>query len=211
MKTPPESTHELREAFQRSARLGDASDRTSCPDPEAILALVEGRVPEDVRLQTLDHVAQCPGCRRELDLLRALAEAKPSEGRRSTPWFAAAASLVLLFGAGYGLSRIGGEGEPVMRGPESALELLSPAEGAAGSGEIQFLWHSHPGAFEYVFEIVGEDGQSLFTRALTDTALVLTPEELPRGDGPLLWWVTARLRDGTQQASELRPLELPPR
>ena len=211
MTIPPESVPELRHLYQRSLESRGMSDPSSCPDPEAILAVVEGRAPEDVRLQTLDHVAQCSGCRLELDLLRALGEARPPEGRRSTPWLAAAASVLVLFGAGYGLTRIGGDGTPVMRGPDAPLELLSPAPGAVDPGEIHFLWHAHPEAFEYVFEVVDGESRSLLTRVLTDTALVMSPEELPAGEGPLLWWVRANLRDGTQQASEPRILELPSR
>lgn len=211
MKTPPESVQELRDAYQRSLELRDGSDRTSCPDPEDILAVVEGRSPEEARLEILDHVAQCPGCRRELDLLRGLREARPPEGRRSTPWLAAAASVLVLFGAGYGLSRIGGEDRPVMRGPESALELLSPAEGVADPGEIHFLWHSEPGAYEYVLEIVDGEGRSLLERVLTDTAVVMDLEDLPSRDESLQWWVRARLQDGTQRVSEARKLEIPGR
>lgn len=211
MTTPPESVPELRRLYQRSLESRGISGPDTCPEPEAILAVVEGRAPEDVRLQTLDHVAQCSGCRQELDLLRALGEARPSEGRRSTPWLAAAASILVVFGAGYGLSRIGGDGTAVLRGPDAPLDLLSPAQGAVDPGEIHFLWHAHPEAFEYVFEIVDGESRSLLTRVLTDTALVLSPEELPAAEGTLLWWVRAHLRDGTLQASEPRILELPSR
>jgi hypothetical protein len=208
VKTPPQSTQELREAYQRSLRLRDVPDRTSCPDPEAILAVVEGRSPEDARLETLDHAMQCLGCRRELDLLRALRGATPSEGTRRAPWLAAAASVVLLLGVGYGLSRMGEDGGPVMRGAESALELLAPGEQAVPPGDIHFIWSSLPGAFEYVIEIMDGEGRTLLTRALPDTALVLDAEQLPSWNGLLLWWVRARLQDGNERASETRALEI---
>jgi len=68
----------LRELYGRaltlrdSARSGGAAPAASCVAPEDILALVRRELPEDRRLEVLDHVMACEACRREFDLLRAV-------------------------------------------------------------------------------------------------------------------------------------------
>ena len=213
MKFPsPDSPQELRAAYQRFLERRGSLDTPPCPDPEELLALVEARSAEEDRLRILDHLAQCPQCQREFDLLRTLADAKPTRVFQLRPWMAAAASVAILFGAGYGVwTGARGGGDAVLRGPESSVELVSPAGGEVGPGEVEFLWRPSGDAFAYVFEILDLNGLSLFSQVTADTSFLLDMDGHPELEGGLLWWVRARLRDGTERSSEARGLDLPGR
>ena len=64
-----------------SARRGPSS----CPAPEALLALVRREGPEETRLATLDHVMSCADCRSEFDLLRSIELAGAEAGAAAAP------------------------------------------------------------------------------------------------------------------------------
>jgi hypothetical protein len=213
VKSPlPDSTPKLRAAYQQFLERRDPLAESPCPDPEELLALAEGTSAEEDRLRTMDHIAQCPGCRREFDLLRSVAGAQPTRKIRVRPWMAAAASVAILFGGGYGVWRgVGGGRDTVLRGPESSVELLSPAEGEVGPGEIEFNWQPLPDAYEYVLEILDLESESVFARTSSDTSYRLDLDEHPAIEGDLLWWVRARLGDGTERSSQTRPLAVPRR
>jgi hypothetical protein len=51
------------------------------PPPEALARLVERSRPEAVRLETLDHVMSCDGCRAQFELLGSITVAGVSRGR----------------------------------------------------------------------------------------------------------------------------------
>ena len=205
----PDSTPELRAAYQRFLEgRGPMADHP-CPDPEDLLPLAAGVLSAADRLRTLDHVAQCPQCRREFDLLRAVAGTKPKPKARVRPWMAAAASVAILFGAGYGVwIGVNGGRDPVLRGPESSVELLSPASGQEGVGLIDFQWRPISNAYEYIFEILGQEGESLHTHTTSETSYRMDLAQQPALEGDRLWWVRARLRDGTELSSPTRPIGL---
>lgn len=206
----PDKTPELREAYQRLLEERGSSPGSQCPDPDDLLALAEKKGPEEDRLRTMDHVAQCRRCRKEFDLLRAVVEAGPGSRFRVRPWMAAAASVTLLLGTGYGIWRgMDRFGDPVLRGPESDIELLAPDPGPAGGDEVEFAWQPAPEAFEYVLEILDSEGRSLFSQTLSEPSYVLDLAVHPNVRGNLLWWVRARFGDGTEQNSETRRLDLP--
>ncbi len=211
MKTPsPDSADELRAGYRRYLERRGTPDRGACPDPEALLGVVERSSPEPDRLEVLDHVMQCPACLEELELLRRLERSRPSRRAGIRPWLAAAASMAILLGAGYGVWRgVGDRGGRIFRGPNAALELLSPGPGQPGSGSVNFLWRSVPGAFEYHLEILDPQGEPLFDGVTPDTTFLLDLGDHPRVRGDVAWWVRARLRDGTERASETRRLALP--
>lgn len=56
----------------RGGGRSDGAATVSCVAPEDILALVRRELPEERRLEVLDHVMACDACRREFDLLRAV-------------------------------------------------------------------------------------------------------------------------------------------
>lgn len=196
----------LREAYGQEMEGRRGEPREACPDPEVILQLAEGRGEERDRLKTLDHVMGCPECHHDFQRLRAIAEGRPREPRRMQPWLAAAASAVLLFGAGYALWGPAPWNRPaVMRGEDRVVTLLTPEPGASISEVPLFAWHSHPDAYEYTFEVLGEDERQILVRSTPDTVIRMETLSLEAGD-PSRWWVRARLRDGTIIVSEPRTL-----
>lgn len=206
------SSDELRAAYEEAVRRRTSAHRESCPDPAEILEVLELRADEERRLEILDHVMACADCRREFDLLRSLAMARPVRKWLPPRWLAAAASLALLFGTGYGIWRgVMGKGEPTFRGRTDPVELVLPDEGAVGAGPIQFAWRPYSGAFEYVLEVVDEEGEALLSLVSQDTSLVLSPELRSGIEGPVIWWVRARLATGGERRSEARSLEFPVR
>ena len=203
----PDDVQKLRKAYERFLE-GRASERDSCAEPEAILELAQGEGPESQRLEILGHVMGCGECRREFELLRALQTAQTPATSWFRPWMAAAASVVLLAGVGYGVwQSVAGEG-PVYRGLETGLELVRPAPGVLASGDLQFVWKAEVDAFEYVFEIMDSEGEVALRRTTGDTVVALSSEEVSGLAGPVTWWVRARLEDGTETASSPRLLTL---
>jgi hypothetical protein len=98
-----------------------------------------------------------------------------------------------------------------MRGPESPVELLSPPPGEEAMGEIEFQWQAAPDAFEYVFEVLDLEGESLFTHTSDETSYRMDLDQHPELEGNLLWWVRVRLLDGTESNSPTRPFQVPRR
>jgi hypothetical protein len=199
----------IRQAYRDALERRGQTDDTSCPDPEALLSLAEGAGPEAERLEVLDHVMSCSTCRQEFELLRALAVARPRERNWLRSWMAAAASVVLLAGAGYAVWWQMGPGDTVYRGADSGVELVAPESGGSVDGDVQFVWRGESGAFEYVLEILDPDGGSLLRRTTADTLVIVHLPDHPGLSGSVRWWVRARLDDGTEKVSETRPLNLP--
>jgi len=203
----------LRQAYARHLATRAPDVRAGCVSPEALLALVERQGTEAERLATLDHAMACDACRRDLDLLRAVARAEPLAGARRfvrwfTPQLAAAAAVVLVVGAAAALWLRPG-GEPAWRGA-GEITLVSPV-GAVPSGRSRILsWRAVPGTPRYEVELLTAAGDSVYAVALTDTTLVLPPGVLLTADREYLWSVRARLADGTQVASAARRFRLIP-
>ena len=170
------------------------------PSPEALVAVVRREGPEATRLALLDHVAQCPDCRQDLDLLRALADAERSAqpaGRMST-WLPLAAAVVLMVGAA--VVWRGRAGDGVIRGAGgAAVQLVSPAELVAAGDRPSFVWRRVEDAEGYQFELVGEDGRSVHSARTADT-LVSLPSSVTLGAGRYRWWVSATRADGEWQS-----------
>jgi len=208
------SDQELKEGYGRLLETRLREGRGACVPPEAILALVEKSGDEDSRMRTLDHVMSCPACRGDFELLRSVADSLPQGGasfRRRHPFppsiLAWAASFVVLVGAGslwWGMR--GPDRAGVVRGENLSLGLISPVVGASVQGEITFLWHPHPDAFEYSVEVFDDGGEVIFTASTRDTTLTVSGPLSARGEGGLRWWVMARTGDGSFATSEIRAL-----
>jgi hypothetical protein len=194
----------LQELYQEAMAARDASHDASCPEPEAMQALVERAGPEDVRLATLDHALSCRSCGHELELLRALHAGAPAARRPriASPWLVAASMLVAV-AAGTVALRSMSAPKSVLRGPgDRGVALIAPAPNAA-----VVRWHAVPRAASYVVEVMDAQGAVLAADTTLDTAFAL-PEPLrtahAAGDQ---WWVRARLSDGSQVRSAIAPLD----
>lgn len=91
----------LRRSYERLLviRENAGPDRTICPPVEDIQALVSREGDEVIRLRRLDHVMQCPECRKEFDLLRSIDLSRPRTPANNWRLWAFAAAVVLVAGA----------------------------------------------------------------------------------------------------------------
>lgn len=222
----------LREAYERAlAARGGPGERSACPAPEAILALVRRAGDEERRLAVLDHVMACPACRNEFELLRAIERAGEQATRGEAPagvgdggaagagrvvghiawrrWvpLAAAAALVLVVALGPGRRLWEPRAESV-RGGGASLALVAPADAAATAERtVRFVWRSAPGAEHYTLELLTGGGTLVLSRATPDTILTL-PMSPALAPGDYRWWVTAAAADGSETRSATRTLRL---
>lgn len=199
---------ELREHYRQALRARRPGARTTCPPPEALLAVVERSGSEDTRLATLDHVMACnAGCARELELLRALhaasGPARPSRARPSWRWMASAAAAAVLLAVGLQRASSPRPEAPLLRGGSAEVQLAAPAEAASlPANGILFAWHPVPGARRYAVEVLDRDGAVVLARTTTDTSLTEAAPSL--GAGTYRWWVRATDGNGVERRSSLR-------
>jgi hypothetical protein len=193
---------ELQRAYARTIR--SPSDRTGCPEPEAIADLAARRGTEEARLATLDHVMTCAACRRDLDLL-IVADRAGARYARPRVWIATAAAAVLVLGVGaLGARMLIRERSPdVERGGATAL-AVSPERGAAVTRPVALRWHAVTAGAEYRVELLAPDGNPLWS-AVTSDSLALVPDSIVARGGDYGWWVTARRADGTTLRSPVTP------
>jgi hypothetical protein len=200
----------LKELYARAlARRSDVS-AAPCPKPEELLALARREGSEEHRLAVLDHVMACSECRRELDLLRAIAKAGESSTGGSlakTQWqrlapLALAASILLAVGIGLGIRRT--EAPDVSRGAAQALVLVAPLTEADPGRPVTFVWKAVPGALRYRLEVLDRNEAVAFSGETAETTLVMPEGRLQRG-AEYRWWVRD-ITPGTQGASPLRRL-----
>jgi hypothetical protein len=205
----------LRDLYSLAIESRRRSDQ--CPPPEALLALVQREGTEAERLETLDHVMACAGCRSELDLLHAIEKAgrTPGEQKETTrarlkhpalPRYIAlalAASLVLAIGLGPARWLWQGETAQLTRGPAPALTLLAPFPGALAEIPVTFMWRPLPQARDYTVEVMTLAGSLSFTGTTSDTALVASSVDalVP---GQYQWWVRARTANDVELRSQMR-------
>jgi hypothetical protein len=213
------SDEQLRLAYARARDDRVEAKRRSCPDLEALLALVQREGSESQRMEALDHVSGCSACRRELEVLRSFDRAGRALAaergggtvgsrvvehhpawRRAAPMALAAA---LLLAVGLGVRQRFGEGDlsDVPRAAAGDVALVSPAEsGAVSPAPLTFVWRSVPQTRRYLLEVMTDDGALLLARPTTDTSVTAA---LPAGTagGTYRWSVRAQLADGTERRS----------
>jgi hypothetical protein len=192
------------------------SERSRCPQPEALLAALRGEGPEDHRLQVLDHALSCPACRPELALLHSVSggaaqarpiDARPNPWRRFVPLALAATLLIAAGFFGVDWWRTRASDEPLRSGGVDELVLTAPADAARfTTGSVTFVWHRLPGALRYTLELDAADGTVLFAASTADTLLAAQLDTLARGEHR--WSVRARMDDGSERRSNLRHLRL---
>lgn len=193
----------LQELYREAMAARDASHDASCPDPDALQALVERDGREETRLATLDHALSCRSCSRELELLRALRAGAPAARRPriSTPWLVAASVVVAVAAGTIGIRSMATP-EPVLRGPsDQGVALIAPAPNAS-----VLRWHAAPRAVAYVVEVMDAQGAVLAADTTIDTTFALPSSVRTASAAGEQWWVRARLSDGSEVRSAIRPL-----
>ncbi len=185
--------------------------RAGCVSPEALLALVERRGAEPERLSTLDHVMACSACRRDFEVLRAIAVAGAELGdmavgstrsRAMAPGLRLAASVALVVAAGGAalvLARRGGDTAPLRGGTRGdGISAIAPAGEVPIERARTMVWHGTRGASTYLVEVVTLSGDSIVAAATGDTVLSLPSSVTLEAGREYLWTVRVRLRDGSQ-------------
>jgi hypothetical protein len=210
----------LRDLYTRGIEARGRSDQ--CPPSEALLALVQREGVEARRLETLDHVMACAGCRSELALLHAVEKTgrTPGEQRETSRAtlkhpaqaryiaLALAASLVLAIGLGPGRRLWQAEPAGLTRGGAPELTLLAPIPGAIAEMPVTFVWRPLRGARDYTVEVLTLAGTVSFTGRTADTMLVASSVDalVP---GQYQWWVRARSADDRELRSQMRYFRIP--
>jgi hypothetical protein len=196
----------LQELYARA--LGRRSGGANCVAPEELLALVRREGPEEQRLKVLDHAMACAECRREFELLRALAKAGESSAgrfpagvawRRVAP-LAIAACLLILVGTVVRMRQTPDYDVP--RGASEAVVLVAPRADVDPSGPVEFVWRTVAGAQRYRLEVLDQNESVAFSGETADTALTMPPNRLG-SDLEYRWWVRD-VSPGAQRASSLR-------
>ena len=194
---------ELRREYQRSKGESPGAH----PEPEQLQQIVDGEGPESERLELLEHVLRCETCGPELDLLRAAAAGSHAaeHAMPSTRWLAIAAAAVLVIG--FGALTLRGRhvaaGDDVLRGSAAAVSIISPATGASVGVPLQLAWHPVATATTYRVELLSTSGELVRAWVTRDTTLVI-PDSSHVGTGASYdVWVRATLQDRTELSSPL--------
>lgn len=197
----------LREAYdtllRERSRRADESDVSL----EAMCDVLVRRGSEESRLAAIDRIMAHPRLAEEFEILRAAHEAGKVAQRRifSARPLAIAATLIVAVGLGTWLSRSGGDGTDVIRGPRVAIPLYAPAETALADSARVFVWSGNPDATQYLFELNTADGTPLYAITTSDSSLAL-PDSVRLAPGTsYFWWVRSSTASG-ELASPLRPL-----
>lgn len=199
---------ELRAAFERLVAARGAG-RDGCVSPDELMRLAEGDATEDERLAWLSHVAGCRACRRELELVRAVADTGQALGARRRPvrMLALAASVILLIGAA-ALWRSGWLAPDVVRGPGAAVTLVAPRGPVTAEAARRLEWRAVAGAALYEVELLDAAGAVVYEGRTTDTVVALPFTTLLQTGTAYHWRVTALLQDGRREASRAESLRV---
>lgn len=194
--------------YQRGTSAGRGADRTNCPSPESLLAVVEQQGPESTRVETLNHAMACAECGDELELLRSTRVVR-DRNRIPRAGLAIAASIVLVAGLGYfavARNRSATDDGDLTRGNAGDVQLVSPAVSAPRLDTL--LWRSVTSATSYGVEVRRDDGTLIVRSTTADTVFVM-PDSVRITPGSVVYWtVSARLRDGTELRSPARRTNL---
>jgi len=192
----------LSELYREVLDARRTTPRAACLSPEQILALVERQGPEDSRLAALDHVASCPDCQREFELLRALRKSAPAERRWNVSSMALAASALIAIAAGaYGIRALAHRGDVVRGRDSTGVHLIAPAPSAR-----TLRWNQVPGALSYTVEVLTPGGALVASGETSDTVFALPDSVTLTAPAHALWWVRAHMSDGTEKRSAMQPL-----
>ncbi len=201
---------ELRAAYGALVALRPAG-RGRCVAPEALMRLAEGDATEAERLSWLEHIAGCPDCRRDLDLVRAVADTGAARaaprGRVGMRVFALAASIVVVVG-GAALWRSGWLVPDVPRGVAASVRLVAPLGDVTPDAARALRWRAVSGATQYEAELLDTAGAVVFAGRTADTVLALPATTSLRVGSAYQWRITALLADGRRLRSRAESLRV---
>jgi len=170
-----------------------------------IAAYLDRRLSGVERERVESHLAGCAECREELVETHKLLR----RARRPRVLFimgaaAAAAALTLLVGPGL-LQRPTVTADSLLRHDDSPATLVAHGPlGEVRPGPLRFVWASEPRATTYRLTVAQADGQPVWTRSGSDTAVALPDSVSLTPGGRYLWVADALLDDGGSRSTGLR-------
>jgi len=193
---------ELRELYAGEMGRRSSASRAGCVPEDLLLAVAKGDAPITKRPAVLDHVAQCPECRAEFELLRTVTGERPA-ARRRVPVLALAASVaaVALGVAVWQVTRAPEQRADVPRGVRGDIALVGPPGGVPVTMPILLVWRGVPDAARYDVELLDSRGGVVLAASTTDTTLSLPDTARLSAGREYHWWVRATRYDGTQLRS----------
>lgn len=198
----------LRRSYERLLviREQETANRDLCPPVDDIHALVKREGDEATRLRRLDHVMQCPDCRREFDLIRTVELSNPPVPASNWRLWAFAALLVLVVGATLVWQMMNvSPARDVLRGSSDQVTLVSPADQAVLVLPALFTWNRLAGALGYRVELLDDAGGVTWSSEVSDTTLTLENRPVGAVTG---WRVVADFPNDLPVESSVRPIRL---
>jgi hypothetical protein len=192
--------------------------RWSCPGPEQLAALADGRVDASARTQLEAHVADCDACLAAIGWLARAVDAPapavppalldqassvtdaPGEWH-ARRWISAAAAAILVFAVGSLLlqqrrAEMLRPDVQAVRGLAAAdLQVIEPLEGGALAKERGHVrWQPVPRALYYEIRLTDLDG-ALAWEGRTETTEIVIPSAVLQSFSNGFLWVTAQQPD----------------
>lgn len=192
------------------ARRAAQSEPCDIP-PEAMLDLLEGRVPEAQRRRLLEEIQRRPACQEEFALLGAVVRAsREVQVPRRTRWaLPVAAAAVLTLAVALIWRPWQGAPEPVLRSGGTTIAAITPSGSVSADAPRSLVWHPLAGGWRYEVAVVDSTGQALFRGETADTTLAIPESAWPAPGVTHRWWVRGRLPGGETVRSELTPFSAP--
>ncbi|NOZ94201.1 MAG: hypothetical protein GXP47_05600 [Acidobacteria bacterium] len=183
------------------------------------------------REPVLEHVLSCPQCsqvyrgvlavRRQAHTFDPGAPAPARETKRPRMWrgllaglvaAAAVVAVILVIRPQLGTSPTipsGNESMSLRSGESVASPLVVSPRGELSAPPAGFSWQAVPGARGYVVELLGEDGEPVWTSDELKTASTPWPSTVPAAKGRYYWRVLAIPRNGGEPvASDLESFDV---
>ncbi|MEO7965177.1 MAG: zf-HC2 domain-containing protein [Gemmatimonadaceae bacterium] len=185
------------------------------PSTELMAAFLDERLTGTERDTFVDHLTDCPNCRKEFRETRGLQQRLP---RRSFKWWiptGAALAAILALVVVPSLRRQGnaviaerGTAPQVSRSAISGIDVVTPrGENAVLSKELHFLWRADARDTEYRLSLQDSSGHLVWSTTTSDTVTSL-PASLRIGAGDYFWTVDALRADGRTATTGVQRLTI---
>jgi len=213
----------LKELYTRRILRGETGHDQKCPREQEIFLFFDPGTPRKGKLETVDHISNCPSCARLFQFLvelnreqNELATALKTVSKKNNPAFpftlpwrqllipvislmlVAAISMVIFLGRG-------GREPGLHRTAGTQIHLFEP-QGEISVESIVFRWEKHAEAESYILEICNEAMLPVWrSEKILSTEFVLPPAvtaNLAKGKSHF-WMVTAYSQQGKIGESSL--------
>jgi len=188
----------LQEIYGRAITRRAAQSEPCDIPPEAMLDLLEGRLPEVQRRRLLEEIQRRPACQEEFALLGAVVRAsREVQAPRRPRWLVpVAAAAVLLVAAGVLGRGWWSPAEPVLRSGSTTIAVVGPSGATDTAAPQMLVWHPLPGSWRYEVDVVDGTGAARYRGETADTMLQLPDSAWPPPGVTYHWWVRGRLPGG---------------